>query len=56
MPAIVDGMGSKSREIRRAVVATAGELLVTWPAHIVDKHLASLTELIRKVGAEWEGA
>lgn len=48
IPVITYNISSKSKEIRKASCEFLDQLLCTWPTHALDKHVAVLSEAIKK--------
>ncbi|KAF8778912.1 CLIP-associating protein 1 like protein [Argiope bruennichi] len=48
IPIITTNLSSKSKDIRKTCFEFLDQLLVTWPTHPMEKHVAILTDAIRK--------
>lgn len=48
IPIITYNFSSKSKEIRKACCEFLDQLLHTWPAHTLEKHVGTLQETIKK--------
>ncbi|CAL1297609.1 unnamed protein product [Larinioides sclopetarius] len=48
IPIITTNLSSKSKDIRKTCYEFLDQLLVTWPTHPMEKHVAILTDAIRK--------
>ncbi|GFY46712.1 hypothetical protein TNIN_462074 [Trichonephila inaurata madagascariensis] len=48
IPIITTHLSAKSKDIRKTCFEFLDQLLVTWPTHPMEKHVAILTEAIRK--------
>ena len=48
IPILTREMSSKSREIRKTICEFLDQLVHTWPTHSMEKHVAILSEALKK--------